>query len=111
MLKSIYGVILSLALISCSSSSPVIPKIDSGAVDHQAGHEKGSDQAGGGCSGGLSKCGAVCTDVTSDPNNCGGCGMACPAGAGCTHGICGSCPPDGTTLCNGQCVNLQTDPN
>jgi hypothetical protein len=47
------------------------------------------------CSGGtcackapFTKCSGACTDVQSDPNNCGQCGTACPAGQSCTAGAC-----------------------
>lgn len=67
------------------------------------------------CSPGSACCGLPlggCTDLTSDPSNCGACGNQCPAGQPCQHGICGGCPA-GTTFCpdspTGPCVNTQTD--
>ncbi|MHB1846185.1 MAG: hypothetical protein ACYCWW_15285 [Deltaproteobacteria bacterium] len=33
--------------------------------------------------------GTGCTDSSSDPSNCGGCGIACPAGQNCRLGTCG----------------------
>ena len=39
-------------------------------------------------------CGSDCVDITSDPNNCGGCGIACNTGETCSNGQCsGSQPP------------------
>jgi type II secretory pathway pseudopilin PulG len=35
-------------------------------------------------------CGAACTDVTSDADNCGACGHACAANVGCIDGRCTS---------------------
>jgi cysteine-rich repeat protein len=33
-------------------------------------------------------CGALCTNLATDPNNCGGCGIACPFGNSCTDSVC-----------------------
>lgn len=53
--------------------------------------------------------GGTCTDLTSDPNNCGSPGNRCPRN--CAGGVCvgGDCPP-GTTSCDGACVDLRRDP-
>jgi hypothetical protein len=34
-------------------------------------------------------CGAACVDLTRDPDNCGGCGVACAPRAACNDGQCG----------------------
>jgi hypothetical protein len=34
------------------------------------------------------QCGGECTDVLTDPDNCGGCGNVCPSGATCEDGEC-----------------------
>jgi cysteine-rich repeat protein len=53
-------------------------------------------------------CGDRCVDPTTDPANCGGCGVRCSAGARCDRGAC-ACPP-GEAVCNNVCVNFATDP-
>ncbi len=35
----------------------------------------------------------ACTDLSSDPTNCGGCGVYCPGGASCVAGTCAGTPP------------------
>ncbi|MGH7440222.1 MAG: hypothetical protein ACRENE_31405 [Polyangiaceae bacterium] len=48
------------------------------------------------CPAGEVPCGSGCVDVTHDPNNCGGCGLACGTGPTCQDGGCvcvaSSCP-------------------
>jgi hypothetical protein len=68
-----------------------------------AAHECRED----GCSGGEQCCSGHCSDVRFDPNNCGSCGHACPAGSTCDGGEC-SCSDDKTN-CNGQCIDTQFD--
>ncbi|MDW8245834.1 MAG: hypothetical protein RMJ84_04575 [Sandaracinaceae bacterium] len=63
--------------------------------------------------------GANCVDLTSDPENCGGCGVSCPSGPNamptCSMGNCGIRCADGYADCdrnptNGCEVNLRTRP-
>jgi len=51
---------------------------------------------------------AVCQEFRSDPDNCGGCGVACGAGQACVEGSC-RCQP-GATFSNGACVFTAFDP-
>src|SRR5579863_4127831 len=57
-----------------------------------------------GCPAGQVMCGATCTDVTSDPNNCGKCGNVCAAADTCVNGACtSSCTPQGCGPMGIQC--------
>ena len=69
-------------------------------------------QCGGAC------CGSQCIDVTSDPNNCGGCDVVCPSGGACVNGSCAGCGPSGNACDTGQmccgsngCKSLDSDVN
>jgi len=44
---------------------------------------------GGRCREGFTTCSAHCVDLSTDPDNCGACGKACPAGVKCVSGSCG----------------------
>ncbi len=54
-------------------------------------------------------CGNDCIDVSSDPNNCGACGVVAGALGHCMNGkvACSA----GATKCGSTCVDLETDPN
>jgi hypothetical protein len=65
----------------------------------------------GGCGAGLNACSGSCTNLQSDPSNCGVCGTACLPGQVCTAGQCMANLPNGAA-CNsanqctgGFCVN------
>jgi hypothetical protein len=52
---------------------------------------------------GFTSCGGQCTNLNSDENNCGACGIRCTGGHHCTSAQC-TCP-GGFTVCSGLCVN------
>src|SRR3954451_3258062 len=54
------------------------------------------------CATGAACCNGACTNLSSDPHNCGACGHVCAATTpGCNQGVCGGC-----TYCNGVCTNI-----
>src|SRR5579863_82045 len=54
------------------------------------------------CPGTQTACGMDCIDTSSDPTNCGGCGIPCSSGQVCQNGVC-QCE-SGLMSCNGSCV-------
>src|SRR6185437_8749975 len=67
------------------------------------------DGAGGACSAPRARCGDACVDVGSDPSNCGGCGVACAAGATCVEAQCIATCAVGQTRCATGCVDVSSD--
>ena len=58
------------------------------------------------CSPGTVLCAGRCVDPTSDPANCGGCGVSCGTSGVCVGGVCtGVACAGGLTWCSGSCVN------
>ncbi len=56
-------------------------------------------------------CGDLCeVDFTSDPKNCGACGVVVPKGKSCVDGAVSLVCPEGKTPCGDKCVDLMTDP-
>ncbi|MBN1772210.1 MAG: hypothetical protein JXB32_13160 [Deltaproteobacteria bacterium] len=65
----------------------------------------------GPCLPGRTLCGTECVDLTSDPENCGRCGLACAADLVCNEGGCASTCSGTLTRCGGSCVDLATNPD
>jgi hypothetical protein len=62
------------------------------------------------CPTGAACCNGICTDLNSDPHNCGACAYVCNQSTPvCNQGTCGGCPT-GLTYCDPACVDLSSDP-
>ncbi|MDB4946198.1 MAG: Tryptophan synthase alpha chain [Labilithrix sp.] len=63
---------------------------------------------GGGCT--ATTCGALCTDLAGDPQNCGGCGNDCGPRRACAGGKCTALCNVDEKKCAETCVDPLTDP-
>src|SRR5690606_12697461 len=64
----------------------------------------------GACTGTETLCGeGNCVDLSSDPRNCGACGIACASGEACVDGACSTSCAEGEVVCGDRCVDLRTD--
>jgi hypothetical protein len=54
-------------------------------------------------------CPSGCSELPTDPANCGMCGRACPAGQFCSSGTCVMACMNGETRCDQSCVNLDNN--
>lgn len=58
---------------------------------------------------GLTECQGSCTNLLTDPGNCGQCGIACYPGQVCNAGTCVLSCPIGLVACAGTCIDPATD--
>jgi cysteine-rich repeat protein len=73
--------------VGCYSSAIGTPGVDGCQAGVRVCNAAGTGF--GSCEGEIGPtCGAVCANLATDPNNCGGCGVACPFGNSCTNGMC-----------------------
>jgi hypothetical protein len=61
------------------------------------------------CTRGTICCSGACTDINTDPGNCGGCGRTCRGGR-CLNGGC-VCSQPTPNNCKGTCTSLLDDPS
>ncbi|HEY6459949.1 MAG TPA: hypothetical protein VIY73_07345 [Polyangiaceae bacterium] len=66
----------------------------SAGAEASAGAQRSTPRfaAGEVCRTGLTSCGPHCVDLTTDTNDCGGCGTQCAAGESCVDGACTYAP-------------------
>ena len=62
------------------------------------------------CSDGATTCGDACVTLSTDPSNCGACGITCPGTQVCSRGACVPLCGAGLIDCNGACVDGQSSP-
>jgi len=62
-----------------------------------------------GCDPGLTTCLGLCTNLATDPQNCGQCGRICPEGLSCSSGTCVHVCTSGQTQCGNSCVDVTHD--
>jgi len=55
------------------------------------------------------RCGASCSDLMTDPANCGGCGHTCVGTQICAAGLCQPSCSAGRVACSATCVDTQID--
>jgi hypothetical protein len=91
--------LVSLALAGCGKAEPEVA-----IVSISGGECAGVDCR---CADELASCGTTCIDVSSDAQNCGACGQACPTTQVCSAGACG-CPTD-RLLCGASCIDSSSD--
>lgn len=91
--------LVSLALAACGKAEPEVV-----VVSISGGECAGVDCR---CADELTSCGTTCIDVTSDAQNCGACGQACPTTQVCSAGVCG-CPTDRLS-CGASCIDSSSD--
>lgn len=93
------ALLASLAVVSLAAvASTFVACSSGGATGGTAGGHPESTSSSSGttssssgtvtCTGTEQNCNGTCSDITSDPNNCGGCGTVCGTGALCCSSVC-----------------------
>jgi hypothetical protein len=112
-----------LSCLACSGGSASLQPAGAGATagsgSDAGGQQFGSNGSGGTADSGTSdscppyqkSCAGTCIPVSTDPNNCGGCGVTCSASQVCSASACSDGCLPGLEACNRACVDTQDDSN
>lgn len=94
-LRALLAVVSTLVLAGCSA---VVSTPGAGALRSDGGADAADSGVvrpdGSACPPATILCGDVCAAPATDPNHCGGCGMACVVGQSCVSGSCACSPGD-----------------
>lgn len=106
---------LTRVLASRNSRRRVLRGLVAGAAAALGATLPGRDATAQGCPPGTEMCGGTCSDVLSDPQNCGACGNVCSIIDGityednaCVDGVCTTVC--GADTCGDECIDLATSP-
>jgi Stigma-specific protein, Stig1 len=96
--------------VACGDGEPDTSGVGGGGGEVAMGGEPGSGGSPS-CASSQEACDGLCTNLRSDPENCGTCGTTCGASESCVRGSCVrvGCST-GQVECDGSCTSLQTDP-
>lgn len=103
--KVTLGAVLCVLFAACTNDYDFSFGASGGATSSGG---KGGTGGSASCANGEIACASGCSDVRSDPANCGACGQACPSGFQCSQSRCrcssaSSCGgPGGGVQCDGQ---------
>ncbi len=97
------AVLICLLGVGCSDATPGAIAVDAATTDIVTDVPVA-------CPAQQTRCDGTCTNLQTDPSNCGACGASCGAPMVCVAGTCRIACPAPQTVCGGQCVSFQTDP-
>ncbi len=112
-MSSLRKLALGVLLLSACGQAPSVNDADAGSNSSDGGTMPGdggkSVDPNDGCPAYQHLCGGSCIPTSTDPKNCGGCGVVCAVDKVCSGGACtAGCLP-GLTACSQRCVDLQSD--
>jgi hypothetical protein len=98
-----------LAATGCGSKQVgILAPPDGASTGGPGGPDAGASDARA-CPPYQSSCNGFCIPTSTDPNNCGGCGVKCAAASACSGGTCSSGCLPGLDPCAGSCVDRASD--